>query len=91
MPMFENIEFHYLEVEHACLQAIQLELLARAKDKQKRLGVPIGPFGPKPLSEANSGHSAFGWKLSDKAKRDIEEIDRNARTALYRIASTRLD
>jgi hypothetical protein len=75
--MFEHIEFHYLEVEHACLQAIQMENRIRAKEQKMKLGVPIGPFGPKPLDASSSGHPAFGWELSDKAKRDIERYRRD--------------
>jgi hypothetical protein len=43
----------------------------------------------KHIRAANQ-HPALSWKLSDRAKRDIEEIDLNAQMALLRIANIRV-
>lgn len=65
-------------VDHACFQIVHMH-------KGKKLGIPIAGLGSAPLTEEKSGHPAFGWTLSDKAKRDIEAIDHNRFTALHRI------
>ena len=82
---YENeLEFRVLEVEHALMQ---WRLTIKARDAKRKdpatFGTPIRPFGPAPIKDVSS--PGFGWKLSEVARKDIEAIEENSRTALHRI------
>ena len=86
--MFEKREELLDAVDYACYQIVHMAKPVRAKQQEslmKKLGTPLKAFGPEPLAKEKSGHPAFGWKLSDEARRDIEAIENNARTSLHRI------
>jgi hypothetical protein len=49
-------------------------------------GTPIVLPDPKPIPNHLLPNPAFGWTLSETAKKDIEAIERNSRNALSNIA-----
>lgn len=54
----------------------------------ERLGVPLSPEGMAPVKkEEQNKEPGFGWVLSDSAKRNIEEIEANLRSAEQRTGS----
>ena len=53
----------------------------------KQLGNPLSPQSPQPIKEEDKKAPGFGWRLSDGARRDIEEIEANARSAEQRSGS----
>lgn len=56
----------------------------------KQLGTPLAPKSPEPLKQQDSKTPGFGWELSDTARKDIEEIEANAREAEQRIGALTL-
>lgn len=51
----------------------------------ERLGLLLLPEGMDPVKrEEQDNEPGFGWVLSDNAKRDIEEIESNLRSAELR-------
>lgn len=54
----------------------------------ERLGVPLSPEGPGPVQkEEHEKEPGFGWVLSDPAKRAIDSIEENLRSAEQRTGS----
>lgn len=53
----------------------------------KQLGVPLSPQSPEPIQKRDDKTPGYGWRLSDEARRDIEEIEANARSAEQRSGS----
>lgn len=45
----------------------------------EQLGTPLTASGPDPIRKTSREQPGFGWRLSDDARRDIEEIEENAR------------
>ncbi|HEY2357775.1 MAG TPA: hypothetical protein VGH86_10025 [Phenylobacterium sp.] len=52
-----------------------------------RLGTPLSPRLPDPIPKTDDKTPGYGWTLSDQAKRDIEQIEANAREAEARAGS----
>lgn len=54
----------------------------------ERLGVPLKPEGMGPVTEKQDDREpGLGWVLSDSAKRKIESVEENLRTAEQRTGS----
>lgn len=56
----------------------------------KELGVPITPRSAMPKNKNEKKFTKLGWKVSDRARAAIEEIEANARTAEQMIGSLTL-
>lgn len=41
------------------------------------LGIPLLPCGPAPIEPKSDRDPGFGWRLSDAARRQIEEVERH--------------
>lgn len=53
--------------------------------------VPLKPSGSDAIGQCGPNDPGFGWKLSDKARRDIEAIDDNIRSAPFRLRDFLVD
>jgi hypothetical protein len=54
----------------------------------ERLGIPLSPEGPDAiLRDEHEKEPGFGWVLSDPAKRAIDAIEENLRSAEQRTGS----
>lgn len=42
-----------------------------------RVGVPVRPLSPDPIPKTDDRSPGYGWRMSDAARRDIDEIERN--------------
>ena len=54
----------------------------------ERLGVPLSPEGPDPITRQDDDNEpGLGWELSASARRAIESIEENLRSAEQRTGS----
>jgi hypothetical protein len=81
-----------LHLEAVDQAAKYLSVCAKGEQVRRRVvsadtfGTPIVLPDPKPIPNHLLPNPAFGWTLSETAKKDIEAIERNSRNALSNIA-----